>query len=150
MCIALFSTLFASLLRVLPCILSQGEMFARRIFASQPIPRTMWRALHINNSRQSNSILPSLVSLAQVSSGGLRHSAMVTLGSGIIAEGTSGASALTHPALASAVIGAAPSAEAVSLLLQILRNSCSPVGLTNFLRLCGVMCERLRVALVDH
>ncbi|KPI83697.1 hypothetical protein ABL78_7265 [Leptomonas seymouri] len=38
-------------------------MFGRRVFASAPLPRHMWAALHIQNAAQAQRVLPSLAPL---------------------------------------------------------------------------------------
>ncbi|KPI89179.1 hypothetical protein ABL78_1742 [Leptomonas seymouri] len=42
-------------------------MFGRRVFASAPLPRHMWAALHIQNAAQAQRVLPSLAPLVSLS-----------------------------------------------------------------------------------
>lgn len=45
-------------------------MFQRRIFASAGVPRSMWGALHIQNTAQAQRMLPSFVALPRVGASG--------------------------------------------------------------------------------
>lgn len=90
-------------------------MFQRRVFASVPLPRNMWRSLHISNALQARRVLPSLVVLP---TGGMTNFAL-PLNTYVLASGLADGEASTTT---SGSIGEMQLADVIAMCTTLLRS----------------------------